>query len=69
MPTVEWTLELKYLTCFRGLIDLCHREREYKKQDWGEQKINIGPDHRWRQNVVRTKQWYVKFSQVGHWCS
>ena len=26
-------------------------------------------DHRWRQNVVRTKKWHTRRSQVCHWCS
>ena len=26
-------------------------------------------DHRWRQNVVRTKKWYTRRSRVCHWCS
>ena len=26
-------------------------------------------DHRWRQNVVRTKKWHTRHSQVCHWCS
>ena len=26
-------------------------------------------DHRWRQNVVRTKKWHTKRSRVCHWCS
>ena len=25
--------------------------------------------HRWRQNVVRTKKWHTRRSQVCHWCS
>ena len=25
-------------------------------------------DHRWRQNVVRTKKWYTRRSRVCHWC-
>ena len=26
-------------------------------------------DHRWRQNVVRTKKWHTRRSRVCHWCS
>ena len=26
-------------------------------------------DHRWRQNVVRTKKWHTRSSRVCHWCS
>ena len=26
-------------------------------------------DHRWRQNVVRTKKWHARRSRVCHWCS
>ena len=26
-------------------------------------------DHRWRQNVVRTKKWHTRHSQVCHWSS
>ena len=26
-------------------------------------------DHRWRQNVVRTKKWHTRLSRVCHWCS
>ena len=26
-------------------------------------------DHRWRQNMVRTKKWHTRRSQVCHWCS
>ena len=26
-------------------------------------------DHRWRQNVVRTKNWHTRRSRVCHWCS
>ena len=26
-------------------------------------------DHRWRQNVVRTKKWQTRRSRVCHWCS
>ena len=26
-------------------------------------------DHRWRQNVVRTKKWHTTRSRVCHWCS
>ena len=26
-------------------------------------------DHRWRQNVVRTKKWHTRHSRVCHWCS
>ena len=26
-------------------------------------------DHRWRQNVVRTKKWHMRHSRVCHWCS
>ena len=26
-------------------------------------------DHRWRQNVVRTKKWHTRRIQVCHWCS
>ena len=26
-------------------------------------------DHRWRQNVVRTKMWHTRRSRVCHWCS
>ena len=26
-------------------------------------------DYRWRQNVVRTKKWLTRRSQVCHWCS
>ena len=26
-------------------------------------------DHRWRQNVVRTKSWHRTPSRVSHWCS
>ena len=26
-------------------------------------------DHRWRQNVVRTKKWHTRHSWVCHWCS
>ena len=26
-------------------------------------------DHRWRQNVVKTKNWNTRRSQVCHWCS
>ena len=26
-------------------------------------------DHRWRQNVVRTKKWHTRYSRVCHWCS
>ena len=26
-------------------------------------------DHRWRQNVVRTKKWHTWSSRVCHWCS
>ena len=26
-------------------------------------------DHRWCQNVVRTKTWHTRCSQVCHWCS
>ena len=26
-------------------------------------------DHRWCQNVVRTKKWHTRRSQVCHWCS
>ena len=26
-------------------------------------------DHRWRQNVVRTKKWQTRHSPVCHWCS
>ena len=25
-------------------------------------------DHRWRQNVIRTKKWHTRRSQVCHWC-
>ena len=25
-------------------------------------------DHRWCQNVVRTKKWHTRCSQVCHWC-
>ena len=25
--------------------------------------------HKWRQNVVKTKQWHTKRSRVCHWCS
>ena len=25
-------------------------------------------DHRWRQNVVRTKKWHTRRSRVCHWC-
>ena len=25
-------------------------------------------DHRWRQNVVRTKRWHTRRSRVCHWC-
>ena len=26
-------------------------------------------DHRWRQNVVRTKKWHTRRRRVCHWCS
>ena len=26
-------------------------------------------DHRWRQNVVRTKKWHTRCSRVCNWCS
>ena len=26
-------------------------------------------DHRWRQNVARTKKWHTRRSRVCHWCS
>ena len=26
-------------------------------------------DHRWRQNVVKTKKWHTRRSRVCHWCS
>ena len=26
-------------------------------------------DHRWRQNVIRTKKWHTRRSRVCHWCS
>ena len=26
-------------------------------------------DHRWHQNVVRTKKWHTRRSRVCHWCS
>ena len=26
-------------------------------------------DHRWRQNVVRSKRWHTRHSLVCHWCS
>lgn len=26
-------------------------------------------DHRWHQNVVTTKKWHMRYSQVCHWCS
>ena len=28
-----------------------------------------GIDHRWRQNVVRTRKWHTRRSRVCHWCS
>ena len=26
-------------------------------------------DHRWHQNVIRTKKWHTRHSRVCHWCS